>query len=114
MQVGIGANGPIRGRRVAVTGMGAVTCCGVGVDALWDGLLHPSVVGGAARDFDPERWFGPKEVRQVDRFAQFSVAAADMAVENAGAIDADPAKAGVMFATGVGGFDTLATQVGVY
>ena len=41
MQLGIGPDGPIRGRRVAVTGLGAVTCCGVGVDALWDGLLHP-------------------------------------------------------------------------
>jgi 3-oxoacyl-[acyl-carrier-protein] synthase II len=114
MQVGIGADGPIKGRRVAVTGMGAVTCCGVGVDALWDGLLTPTVVGGAVRDFEPERWFGPKEVRQIDRFAQFSMAAADLAVEDAGEIGADPAKAGVIFATGVGGFDTLAEQVGVY
>jgi 3-oxoacyl-[acyl-carrier-protein] synthase II len=114
MQVGIGADGPIRGRRVAVTGMGAVTCCGVGIEALWDGLLTPAVVGGAVRDFEPERWFGPKEVRQIDRFAQFSMAAADLAVQDAGEIGADPAKAGVIFATGVGGFDTLAEQVGVY
>ncbi|HEY1830001.1 MAG TPA: beta-ketoacyl-ACP synthase II [Acidimicrobiales bacterium] len=114
MQIGIGADGPIRGRRVAVTGLGAVTCCGVGVDALWDGLLHPTVVGGEVRGFEPEQWFGPKEVRQLDRFAQFSMAAADMAVADAGEIEADPAKAGVIFATGVGGFDTLAEQVGVY
>ena len=66
------------------------------------------------RDFDPERWFGSKEVRQLDRFAQFSIAAADLAVTDAGAIEADPAKSGVIFATGVGGFDTLAEQVGVY
>ena len=114
MQLGIGPDGPVPGRRVAVTGLGAVTCCGVGVDALWQGLLHPSVIGGAARDFDPEQWFGPKEVRQVDRFAQFSVASAAMAFEDAGEIDVDPAKAGVIFATGVGGFETLASQVGVY
>jgi 3-oxoacyl-[acyl-carrier-protein] synthase II len=114
MQLGVGTDGPIRGRRVAITGMGAVTCCGVGVDALWDGLLHPTVIGGHVRDFEPERWFGPKEVRQIDKFAQFSVAAADMAVTDAGDIGVDPAKAGVIFATGVGGFDTLAEQVGVY
>jgi 3-oxoacyl-[acyl-carrier-protein] synthase II len=114
MQLGTGADGPIRGRRVAITGLGAITCCGVGVDALWDGLLHPSVVGGAVRDYDPERWFGPKEVRQVDRFAQFSIAAADMAVTDAGALEASPARSGVIFATGVGGFETLAEQVGVY
>src|SRR6516164_11679104 len=103
MQIGMGADGPIRGRRVAVTGLGAVTCCGVGVDALWDGLLHPSVVGGEVRGFDPAEWFGPKEVRQLDRFAQLSIASADMAVQAAGDLDIDPAKAGVMFATGVGG-----------
>jgi 3-oxoacyl-[acyl-carrier-protein] synthase II len=114
MQLGIGPDGPIAGRRVAITGLGAVTCCGVGVDALWDGLLRPSVVGGEARGFEPEQWFGPKEVRQVDRFAQFSVAAAAMAVDDAGDLGVDPAKAGVVFATGVGGLETLADQVGVY
>ena len=84
MQLGTGPEGPIRGRRVAITGLGAVTCCGIGADALWDGLLHPRVVGGPVADFEPERWFGPKEVRQVDRFAQFSIAAADLAVQDAG------------------------------
>jgi 3-oxoacyl-[acyl-carrier-protein] synthase II len=114
MLIGVGADGPIKGRRVAITGMGAVTCCGVGVEALWDGLLHPTVIGGEVRDFEPEQWFGPKEVRQIDKFAQFSMAAADLAVTDAGEIGVDPAKAGVIFATGVGGFDTLAEQVGVY
>ncbi len=114
MQLGIGSDGPVAGRRVAITGLGAVTCCGVGVDALWDGLLHPSVVGGAVRGFEPEQWFGPKEVRQVDPFAQFAVASAAMAVEDAGELAVDPAKAGVVFATGVGGLETLAGQVRVY
>ncbi len=103
MQLGRGADSsPIPGRRVAITGLGAVTCCGVGVGALWEGLLRPSVVGGPVRDFEPEQWFGPKEVRQIDRFAQFSIAAADLAVKDAGEIGADPAKSGVIFATGVG------------
>jgi len=92
MQVGIGAEGPIRGRRVAVTGLGAVTCCGVGVDALWDGLLRPKVVGGAVRDYEPADWFGPKEVRQLDRFAQLSMVAADQAVSAAGDLAVDPAR----------------------
>jgi 3-oxoacyl-[acyl-carrier-protein] synthase II len=114
MQIGIGADGPIRGRRVAVTGLGAVTCCGTGVEALWDGLLHPSVVGGAARGFEPNDWFGPKEVRQLDRFAQLSMASADMAVADAGDLAVDPAKAGVVYATGVGGLETLVTQAIVF
>ena len=103
MQVGIGAQGPIRGRRVAVTGLGAITCCGVGVDALWDGLLHPSVVGGPVQGYEPQDFFGPKEVRQLDRFAQLSMVSADMAFQAAGDLAVDPAKAGVVFATGVGG-----------
>ena len=116
MQIGIGTEGPIRGRRVAVTGLGAITCCGVGVDALWDGLLHPKVVGGAVRDYEPKDWFGPKEVRQLDRFAQLSmVEQPTMACQRIPAsLAVDPAKAGVIFATGVGGFETLAEQVGVY
>ena len=114
MQLGSGAGGPIRGRRVAVTGLGAVTCCGVGVDALWDGLLSPSVVGGEVRGFDAAEFFGPKEVRQLDRFAQFSIAAADMAVQSADDLAIDPAKAGVIFATGVGGLESLADQVHVF
>jgi len=114
MLLGTGPDGPIVGRRVAVTGLGAVTCCGLGAGALWEGLVHPSISGERrVRDFDPSVYFGPKEARRVDRFGQFSVAAADEALADAGEIGADPARAGVVFATGVGGFDTLAEQVQV-
>jgi 3-oxoacyl-(acyl-carrier-protein) synthase len=91
MQLGIGRRRPDPGSARRHHRAGGVTCCGVGVDALWDGLLHPSVVGGPVRDFEPEQWFGPKEVRQLDRFAQFSIAAADLAVTDAGDLEADPA-----------------------
>ena len=49
----------------------------------------------------------------VDRFAQFSVAAAEMALEDAGELDVDPARAGVISRTGVGGLETLQEQIGV-
>jgi 3-oxoacyl-[acyl-carrier-protein] synthase II len=115
MLIGVGPDGPVRGYRVAVTGLGAVTCCGVGIDALWDGLTRPTITGERrVTDFDPTEYFGPKEVRRVDRFAQFSVGAAEIALTDAGDLDVDPARAGVIFATGVGGFDTLAEQVTVY
>jgi 3-oxoacyl-[acyl-carrier-protein] synthase II len=115
MQLGLGPNGPIPGRRVAITGLGAVTCCGVGTAALWEGLCTPTATGmRAVPDFDPSAWFGPKEVRQVDRFTQMSVAAADEALADAGELGADPDRAGVIFATGVGGFHTLAEQVEVF
>ncbi len=65
-------------------------------------------------DFDPERWFTTKEARQVDRFAQFAVAVADMALDDAGELDADPGRSGVVMGTGVGGLETLETQILVF
>ena len=67
-----------------------------------------------ARTSTPSAWFGPKEARRVDRFAQFSVAAADMALDDAGEIDADPDRSGVIFGTGVGGLETLEDQIVVF
>ncbi|SRR5579875_163800 len=115
MLVARGPDGPIAGRRVAVTGMGALTCCGVGITSLWEGLQRPWA--GAERrvpDFDPTDWFGPKEARRLDRFAQFSVACAELAMRDAGAVEADPQRSGVIFSSGVGGFDTLVEQVVVF
>ena len=114
MLLGIGPDGPVQGRRVVITGMGVLACCGTGLDAFWDGLNRPQSEGERrVPDFDPSDWFGPKDARRVDRFAQFSVAAADMAIADAGEIGADPDRAGVIFGTGVGGLDSLEQQIGV-
>ena len=115
MQLGVGPDGPIVGRRVAITGIGVVSCCGVGTKALWEGLNGPPPVGERrVPDFDPERWFTTKEARQVDRFAQFSVAVAEMALEDAGDLTADPGRSAVVMGTGVGGLQTLETQILVF
>jgi 3-oxoacyl-[acyl-carrier-protein] synthase II len=112
MRLGQLPGGPVVGRPVVITGLGAVTCCGIGVDALWEQLLHPTLSGERRiPGFDPSVWFGPKEARRLDRYAQIGVAAAELAREDAGALDADPDRAGVILATGVGGFETLAEQV---
>ena len=112
MLLGIGPDGPFVGRRVAITGLGAVTCCGLGVAALWKGLVNPTPRGERrVPDFDPSVWFGPKEARRVDRFAQMSVAAATEALADAGELGADPERSGVIFASGVGGFNSLAEQI---
>jgi 3-oxoacyl-[acyl-carrier-protein] synthase II len=111
MLVGTTADGPVRGRRVAVTGLGVVSCCGIGTEAFWQGLLSPAPQGERrVAGFDPGAWFGPKEARRVDRFAQFSVAAAEMARQDAGDLAPDPDRAGVVFATGVGGLESLESQ----
>jgi 3-oxoacyl-[acyl-carrier-protein] synthase II len=116
MHLGSGPDGvPVRGRRVAITGLGVVACCGVGVDAFWEGLQRPAPEGERrVHDFDPTGWFGPKEVRRVDRFSQFSVAASEMALDDSGELAVDPDRAGVIFATGVGGLESLEDQIQVY
>ncbi|HXQ59702.1 MAG TPA: beta-ketoacyl-ACP synthase II [Acidimicrobiales bacterium] len=115
MLLGIGPDGPVQGRRVVITGMGVLACCGMGLDAFWDGLNRAAPDGEhRVPGFDPSAWFGPKEARRVDRFAQFSVAAADMALVDAGEIGADPDRSGVVFGTGIGGLETLEQQIAVY
>lgn len=103
------------GRRVAITGLGIVSCVGLGADPFWEGLKGPSPVGvRRVADFDPSPWFNPKEVRRVDRFTQFNVAAATMALDDAGGNDAlhvDPAQAGVIMGAGIGGLETLENQI---
>jgi 3-oxoacyl-[acyl-carrier-protein] synthase II len=96
---------------VAITGLGIVSCCGLGKDAFWDGLCSPAPVGERRIvGFEPSLWFGPKEIRRVDRFGQLTVAAAAMALEDAGPVDVDPERAGVVMGTGAGGIETLETQ----
>jgi 3-oxoacyl-[acyl-carrier-protein] synthase II len=105
-----------KGRRVAVTGIGVVATCGTGKQAYWEGLLRPVTEVGPTRsvaDFDPVQWYeNPKEARRADRFTQFAIAAAALALEDAGGEPtADPGRKGVMVATGVGGLTTLEEQI---
>jgi 3-oxoacyl-[acyl-carrier-protein] synthase II len=101
-------------RRVVVTGLGVASCAGLSLDAFFDGLDGPAPEGDRRiRDFDPTPWFDVKQARRADRFQQFSVAAAQMAVDDAGELVVDPARAGVVFGTGVGGLETLEIQIQV-
>ena len=67
-----------RSRRVAVTGLGVVAPCGIGVDAYWEGLLGPGVTDGRSTEiesWDPSPWYSsPKEARRADRVEQFAIA----------------------------------------
>ncbi len=106
----------MQGRRVAVTGIGVVAPCGIGKEAFWAGLLGPAPDGERrVFDFEPEQWFdNPKEARRTDRFAQFALAAATLALADSGEPGADPSRAGVIIATGVGGLATIEDQVRVF
>jgi 3-oxoacyl-[acyl-carrier-protein] synthase II len=118
-------------KRVVVTGMGAITPLGVGVDAFWQGLLAgrsgidlvtridvselPTKVAGEVKDFHPEDFIDHKEAKRMDRFTQFAVAGAKMALENAGLDPESLAKdrVGVVLGSGIGGMETLLEQIEV-
>jgi 3-oxoacyl-[acyl-carrier-protein] synthase II len=105
-------------RRVVITGLGVVSCCGTGKDAFFQGLMGPAPEGEhRVHDFDPLAWFDPKAARRVDRFTHFAVSSAVLALEDAGgadALDCDPARIGVLHGTGVGGLETLEEQITIH
>jgi 3-oxoacyl-[acyl-carrier-protein] synthase II len=93
--------------------MGVVASCGIGTDAFWDGLCGDAPEGDSrVHDFDPSPHFeNPKAVRRSDRCTQFAIAAADMALEQAGTLTADSFRRGVFIGTGIGGIATLEEQI---
>jgi 3-oxoacyl-[acyl-carrier-protein] synthase II len=107
----------VPGRRVAVTGLGVVAPCGIGTGAFWEGLLGPAPTGPRkVEGLDATSIYGPKDIRRVDRFTLLAAVAAEEAVADAGGVSAllgDPARAGVMIGTGVGGIGTLEEQIHV-
>jgi 3-oxoacyl-[acyl-carrier-protein] synthase II len=106
-----------RQRRVAVTGLGVVAPCGLGRDAYWQGLLGAGISGSTSvtiTDWDPSPYFAnPKEARRADRVEQLALAAAAEAFEQSGMPSGDLSRFGTIFATGVGGINTLEEQIEV-
>ena len=107
--------------RIVVTGLGAVTPIGIGVESFWQGLksgksgiarvshFDPagfrSQLAAEVRDFDPQEWIDKKSLERMDRFAVFAVVAAAMAMKDAGLDSSvfDPCRAGVIIGSGIGG-----------
>jgi len=115
-------------RRIVVTGLGAVSPVGVGIDAMWDSIrngrsgvgpitsfdasAYPVRFAACVDDWDPSPWIEPKEARRLSRFQQFALASALMAVEDAGLeIDEENAdRVGVIVGSGIGGLATMEEQ----
>ncbi len=109
------------GRRVVITGMGALTPIGNNVDAFWqscvegrsgvdwitlcDSTDYEVKVDGEVKGFDPTDYIDRKEARRMARFSQFSVATAAMAIEDAGlnVEREDAGRIGVLMGNGNGG-----------
>jgi 3-oxoacyl-[acyl-carrier-protein] synthase II len=92
--------------RVVVTGIGVVTPLGIGKDAFWDGLLAETVAKLAAQidDFRPGDFLSEKRQRWTDRFSQLAVAAARLALGDAGYVPVgENAEIGVFLGSALGG-----------
>ncbi len=89
--------------------------CGIGAITRFDASAYACRIAAEVRDFDPERWLPRKEARRMDRFAQFAVASALMAGEDAGLRwgDIDPERLAAIMGTGIGGMETLIEQTEV-
>jgi 3-oxoacyl-[acyl-carrier-protein] synthase II len=118
-------------KRVVVTGVGAITPIGNTADQFWASLLagksgidrvtsinveeYNSKVAAEVKGFDPSRYLNPKQARKTDRFAQFAVCTAGMAIEDAGLkLDQeDRHRIGVLVGSGIGGLHTIEEQCGI-
>jgi 3-oxoacyl-[acyl-carrier-protein] synthase II len=115
-------------QRVVITGLGVLSPVGIGKEAYWkallrgqsgidrltrfDSSLYDSKIAGEVKDFVPEQFLDRKEIRRTDRFAQFGVAAAKLAVGDAALElgEEDPENIGVVIGSGIGGIETLCEQ----
>jgi 3-oxoacyl-[acyl-carrier-protein] synthase II len=112
-------------RRVVVTGIGLVSPLGTGTDKTWAALLrgeggiapltrfdvsrYSTRFGAEVKDFDPLAFIDRKEVRKMDLFTRFALAAAELAVADTGlpAADLQSDRAGVYVGSGIGGLGSI-------
>jgi 3-oxoacyl-[acyl-carrier-protein] synthase II len=109
-------------RRAVITGIGPVTCIGCGREKFWNGVLAEKTgisrisgfdpepfhvrCAGEIRDWRPEEHFSPQRLRRLDRYAQFAVASAQLALDDAGidhSRERPQHRVGVSFGTALGG-----------
>jgi 3-oxoacyl-[acyl-carrier-protein] synthase II len=121
----------MQSHRVAVTGLGMITPLGIGVNAMWEGLLHgrvgvtpltrfdasgyPSRIAAQIDDFDPAAFLSRRRVQWTDRFSQLAVAAARLALDDARLdIQALRDQTGVFTGSALGGVALAEEQMEVF
>jgi len=115
-------------KRVVITGMGVISPVGTGLDNFWNALTagvsgiaritrfdpseYSTQIAGEVKDFDYSKYIDKKEGRRMDKFSQYAVVAAAMAIEDAGmdlqSLDKD--RTGVIVGSGIGGMETFEEQ----
>ena len=114
------------GRRVVVTGMGLISCCGKDVEENWknvsagipgydtitafDASAFTSQVAGEVKDFDPLDYIDRKEAKRMDRSSLLAMAASVEAMKAFDGFEYDGNDVGTVIASGIGGIKTFETQ----
>ncbi len=115
-------------RRVVVTGLGAVTPIGIGVEEFWSNLLQgkngvapitkfdasnfETQFAAEVKNFEPEKFIDKKSAKRMDSFTQYAIASSDMALSDSGLNleKVDRERFGVIFGSGIGGVETNQQQ----
>ena len=116
-------------RRVVITGLGIVSPVGNSIPAAWDNLVNgrggigpitrfdatplPTRIAGEVKGFNAADWMSAKEVRRMDTFIHFGIAATKMAMDDAGLVvtDANAERIGVNVGSGIGGLPMIEENI---